>query len=173
MMVSVDTGLFGFCHAMAHRELGTIGPSDSRPVDLALGRAFFGLRFRVDMAGGTLGFASGRPAGGVRLPVTEIGGRPTFAVGIGAGTPAQAMLDTARGPVRIARAFAERRGISVGAGKARLPLLSLGGRRFADVEAEVDPADGAPDLAIGTSILRRFVITTAFLDGEIWLEPKE
>jgi predicted aspartyl protease len=173
-MIHVELGLFGFGHAMEQRELGTLGPSDSRPLDLAIGRRpFTVIRTRIDMAGGTLGIAAGLPARGVRLPITEIAGRPTFAVGIGPGASAQAMLDTAHGPVRIARAFAQRSGLAGEAGKVRLPLLSLGGRSFADVEAEVDPADGAPDLAIGTSILRRFVITTAFLDGEIWLEPIE
>jgi predicted aspartyl protease len=172
--VGVDVGLFGFGHTMPHRELGTLGPSDPRPLDLALGRSMFTVPdFRIDMAAGTLGFSPGWPAHGVRLPITEINGRPTFAVGLGGGATTPAMLDTAHGPVRIARALAERRGLVVQAGRVRLPEISLGGRAFTDVEAEVDPAEDAPDLTIGTSILRRFIITTAFVDGEIWLEPVE
>jgi len=173
-MISVDVVLFAFGHSMEHRELGPIGPSDRRPLDLALGRGMFAVpNFRIDLAAGTLGFSPGWPAHGVRLPITEIGDRPTFAVGLGAGAPARAMLDTAHGPVRISRAFAERRGLGADAATVRLPELSLGGRTFADVEAEIDLAAGAPDLAIGTSILRHFIITTAFADGEIWLEPVE
>ena len=51
--------------------------------------------------------------------------------------------------------------------------LVIAGREYRDVQAAIDPGETAPDLDVGTSMLRDFIITTDFAGGAIWLEPRE
>jgi hypothetical protein len=170
--VSVEMGLFGFGWTMPHRELGPIGGATNRPLDLMIGRdMLIPLPYRIDIAGGTLSLGRGSPARGVRLPVAGAEeGRPTFAVTIGA-TEARAMIDTGHERVRISRAFARRANLAGTERAAIIPELSVAGLAFRDVAASID-ADLPADIALGTSILRHFVVTTGYVDGAIWLEPK-
>ena len=48
----------------------------------------------------------------------------------------------------------------------------MGGEEFRNVEAGVDALENAGDLNIGTSILRRFVVTTDFAGKTVYLAKR-
>jgi hypothetical protein len=53
-----------------------------------------------------------------------------------------------------------------------LKTLEVGGRTFENVRAAIDDTATAADVNIGTSILRRFLITTDYPQHALWLAPR-
>lgn len=162
-----------------------------RPVEMLLGRDLFDhARLRLDLAGGTLTIASGRPRG-VRLPLGEFRGIPTVPAAVEGHEPVATVLDTGNGTeLLVGRAYAERIGLLApgrlverssggGLGGARnrdiviLRSFTIAGRTFRNVRAAIDPGETASDLNIGTAILRRFILTTDFAGHQVWLEPRQ
>jgi hypothetical protein len=50
---------------------------------------------------------------------------------------------------------------------------SVAGRKFANLDAAVDPNPSASDVNIGVSLPRHFLITTDFSQHAVWLEPRK
>lgn len=164
-----------------------------RPLDMILGREVFDAApLFIDIEARTVTtLAAGEGRRGVRLPLGEHRGTPTVPAAVEGHEPVQAVFDIGNGSeVLVGRAYAERIGLTApdrivertsggGLGGARerdivvLRSLVVAGREFRDVRAAIDPGPTASDLNIGTSILRRFVITTDFPQRAIWLEPRE
>jgi hypothetical protein len=152
---------------------------------MILGRELFdSARLRVDISGRSVEVVSKDTAPpGTRLGLTAHAGIESIPVIVN-GTPAQAEFDLGNGSgVLISRAFADRlhlkaigqrSGGGIG-GKlvrdmVRIGSLEVAGRTFRDVEAAVDDQPNANDLNIGTSILKKFLITADFADRSVWLQ---
>lgn len=164
-----------------------------RNVDVILGRELFETgRLLIDIEGGILTALGGNaPPPGRWMQVREHRGVPTVTVEVEDQPPVQAAFDLGNGSeVLVGRAYAERIGLTApgriverrsggGLGGALerdivvLRNLRIAGREFRDVPAAIDPGETASDVNIGTSILRRFVITTDFPQRAVWLEPRE
>lgn len=179
-------------HNVAIIDLGEVSTRlVGRPVDMILGRELFDrAKLRIDIARGTIDMAETVPAAGIRLPIGEHRGNPTIPVSVEGGEPVQAVFDLGNGSdVLIGKAYAERLGLTapervierrigggIGGGAERdivaIDSLTLAGREFRNVRAAIVDNERAPDLNVGTSILRHFLITTDFPDGAVWLEPR-
>jgi len=163
-----------------------------RPVALILGREIFDkARLRIDIERGTIAAVprSRRPRG-QRLPLATARGVETMPASIEGLPPAAAEFDLGNGSeVLVGRAYAERTGLlapdrvvgradggGIGGRISRevvmLRTLTLAGRTFENVRAAIDPTGTAPDLNVGTSILRHFIITADFAEHALWLEPR-
>jgi hypothetical protein len=53
-----------------------------------------------------------------------------------------------------------------------LSNLEVGGVKFENVRAAIDPQDSAGEVNIGTGILRRFVLVIDFSDHAVWLKAR-
>jgi len=161
------------------------------PVSFILGRELFdAARLRIDIDGGTLQvLAPHTPLHGIGLPLTEHAGIESMPATV-EGIAAAADFDLGNGTdILIGKAFAsshglldaahlvgKRRGGGIGGEidrqVVRLHTLEVGGMRFTEVEAQVDPMSNAGELNLGVRILRRFIIVTDYSQHRLWLEPR-
>ncbi len=179
-------------------EVGIVDLSDvgarliGGPLPVILGREYFdAARLEVDINGGHIRVLgkSGVPRG-VRLPLTGQRGIETVPAAIENHPPTAAAFDLGNGgAVLVGAAYAKSLGL-LGAGKAlakesgggiggqvnrtafTLASLTLAGRTFPNVAAEIDETDSATDLNVGVSILQHFLITTDFAGRAVWLDPR-
>ena len=176
--VYVELPVMGFGRPMTPSDLAArYGGVHGRHVDMVIGQEFFLLRLRIDIDGGTYRRLDRARPQGVRLHLGIDRGVPTIPVTLGSQVPVAAIFDLGSGDVvRIGRAYGIRVGLiprEPGAeGTVVLPSLTIAGRTFRDVTAVIDSAEGAADLDLGVPLLRRFIITTDYLDNAIWLEPR-
>ncbi len=160
-----------------------------RPIDLVVGREIFDAAWLViDIAGLTIGrMGVGAAPRGIELPLVEARGVMGMPVTIEATPTAGAEFDLGNGTgVLLSRAFAARAGLSdgrplttalgggLGGAKPRTGLmlesLTLAGRRFEALHADIDDAPDAPDANIGVGLLQHFRITCDFSGRRLWLE---
>ena len=162
------------------------------PVDAILGREIFdAARLSIDIEGGRISVVGRDQAPrGARLDLVTEHGIETVAVRVESGEPVRATFDLGNGShVLVSAALAKRlrflsdgrkvvteRGGGLG-GEAdrqvfKLRELEIAGRKFADLEAAVDPNPSASDVNIGVSVLRHFQITTDYSQHAVWLEPR-
>jgi len=160
-----------------------------RPIDLVVGREIFdAARLFVDIGGGTIGpLAPAAPPKGVELPLIEERGLMLLPVSVEGGAPVSAEFDLGNGTgVILSRRFARQAGLldgrpvttalggGLGGAKPRrsivLKRLSLAGRSFANLRADIDDAPDAHDANIGVGVLQHFRITTDFAHKKLWLE---
>ncbi|WP_421839472.1 retropepsin-like aspartic protease [Novosphingobium sp.] len=161
------------------------------PIDVILGRDYFDLvRLEIDIDARRLRpLAPDEPARGLLFPLKTAFGVETIIVNA-EGHGAEATIDLGNGgnPM-VSRAFAahigafndgramgKSRGGGTGGEAERvhfiLKALSIGPKNFVDIPVIVDVGEGATDMNIGTSILRRFVVTTDFANHQVWRLPK-
>lgn len=163
-----------------------------RPVEFILGRDIFdAARLQIDIEGGRLAAVPrSRAPNGERLDLVTERGVETFPVSVEGGAPVRAEFDLGNGSeVLVGRAYAERIGLltggrivgrsdggGIGGRVSRdivvLKSLNIGSRRFDNVRAAIDSTGHAGDVNVGTSILRRFLITADFTQHALWLEPR-
>jgi predicted aspartyl protease len=157
-----------------------------RPTRAIIGRELFdAARIEVDIAAGQVRTVDRtREPRGQRLPLTRQHGIEAVPVTVG-GVPALADVDLGNGTgVLVSEALADRlrlqstgtaKGGGIGGEITRrtivLPSLTLAGRTFRNVPAQIDATPNAGDLNIGTSILGHFLMTADFSQRTLWLAP--
>ena len=158
-----------------------------RPTQAIVGRELFdAARLQIDLNGGKIAAVSKDKAPrGVKLPLTAhagIEGVPVKANGLAA----QAEFDLGNGSdVMISRdmvkklklkILGKRAGGGIGGSiqrdHVRITTLEVAGRKFRNVDANIDDQASHNDLNVGTKILKNFVITTDFTDRAVWLQPR-
>jgi len=164
---------------------------NGRPIAMVLGRNFFDQgRWAIDLRRATIAAAPrSRPPAGVRLPLSTRRGLETLAVQVEGHPAVPAVFDLGNGnEVLIGAAYAARIGVlrdgrqqgahaggGIGGAITRtsviLRWIDVGGVRFRNVNASIDPTDSAEDLNIGTSILRHFRMTVDYPQHRLWLAP--
>ena len=177
---------------LTDREIAVLNLSDvstrliKRPTMAIFGRELFdAARLRIDIERGAIEAlsANSMPAG-QRLALTAHAGIESAPVKVN-GISAAADFDLGNGgDVLVSAAFAKRLrlkllGAKAGGGiggsiqrqQVRLASLTIAGRTFRNVPAQVDPLANAGEVNIGTSILRQFVVTTDFGGHAIYLAP--
>lgn len=163
-----------------------------RPIEVVLGREFFDAgRLRIDLRAARIASLSRRakPAG-ARFKLTTLHGIETFPASVEGHAPAAAHFDLGNGgDVLIGKAYADRIGLTApgrivgrraGGGLGgeiqrdivTLKTLRIGTETFTDVQAAIDPGEGAADINIGTSILAHFLIVTDFPQHALWLQRR-
>lgn len=160
-----------------------------RPVEVVLGREIFDAApLLIDIRAGVVRRLGARePRRGVMLPLTEANGQKLMPVSIEGGAPVQADFDLGNGTgVLVGRAYARRAGLLDGrpvqtldggglggaCKRERIVLkrLTLAGRTFTDVTADIDDSDKASDANIGVGLLQHFRIAADFAGGRLWLD---
>lgn len=157
-----------------------------RPTRAIIGRELFdAARIEVDIAAGQVRTVDRtREPRGQRLPLTRQHGIEAVPVTV-SGVPALADVDLGNGTgVLVSEALADRlrlqstgtaKGGGIGGEITRrtivLPSLTLAGRTFRNVPAQIDATPNAGDLNIGTSILGHFLMTADFSQRTLWLAP--
>ncbi len=161
-------------------------------LDAVLGREIFdAARLAIDIDGHRIAVVPrDREPRGVRLDLVSEHGVETLPVTVESSGPVRATYDLGNGGrVLIGRGFARlmhllddgrkvaiEQGGGLGGGLDRqvvtLKSLEVAGHRFENVEAAIDPNDGASDVNIGVSILRHFRMTSDFAQKAVWLESK-
>jgi hypothetical protein len=159
-----------------------------RPTRAIVGREIFDAGpIRIDLARFAVqALDEGAVPRGVKVPLTGHNGIETVPVTLGAES-AQAVLDFGNGTgVMIGKELAEKlklkvigklKGGGIGGEIERdvvnLPVLTLAGKSFHDVEASIDETTSRAELNIGTPILKHFVVTADFKGRSAWFEPVE
>ena len=159
-----------------------------RPTRAIVGREVFDAApIRIDLDRGDVrALARTQVPAGTKLPLTEQGGIETVPVTLGP-TKAQAVLDFGNGTgVMIGKELASQLGLTpvarmkgggIGGEIERdvvlIPLLTLAGRQFRNVQASVDATSSRAELNVGTPILKSFVVTADFKGRAAWFEPVE
>jgi predicted aspartyl protease len=161
-----------------------------RPIRAIIGRELFdAARIEVDMAGREVRTVDrAHEPRGQRLPLTRQHGIEAVPVTVGT-IEALADLDFGNGTaVLVSQALADRlklqptgtaRGGGIGGEITRktviLPSLTIAGRTFRHVPAQIDATPNAGELNIGTSILRHFLVTADYSQRAVWLaaQPTE
>lgn len=163
-----------------------------RRIDAILGREIFdAARLSIDIEGRHISvIGRDHEPRGTRLELITEHGVETVPVRVEDGDPVRATFDLGNGShVLIGTALATRmclltdgrrltseRGGGLGGERERpvfrLHTLEVGGRKFTNVEASVDPNPSASDVNIGVSVLRHFRITTDFASHAVWLDPR-
>jgi Retroviral aspartyl protease. len=158
---------------------------------IILGREFFDAgAVRIDIAGGKIHrLAAGADPAGVKLPLTSHRGIESLPCKV-EGVATEADIDLGNGSeVLIGKAFAEQHGLlapgrvvehkeggGIGGAVVRdivvLSSLEVGGVKFENVRAAIDPQPTAGAVNIGTSILRRFVLVIDYPGRAVWFEPR-
>jgi Aspartyl protease len=158
-----------------------------RPTMVVIGRDLFdAARLRIDIAAGRIDTVTTKSEPtGVRLELTEHAGVESMPV-TADGERVQAEFDLGNGskPL-ISRALANRLHLKtiaheLGGGIGGplmhdivvLKRLDVAGVRFRNVGAAIDDQSNANDLNLGTSVLKRFLITTDFSRKAVWLKPR-
>jgi hypothetical protein len=156
---------------------------------VVLGRELFdAARVEIDISRGTIRSldAAVEPKG-IKLPLTSHHGVESLPCRV-EGVATMADLDLGNGSeVLIGKTFAEQHGLldpgrvverkfggGIGGTVVRdiivLESLEVAGVKFENVRAAIDATDGAGEINIGTSILRRFVLTVDYAERAVWLE---
>ena len=160
-----------------------------RPIDLIVGREIFDAdRLCIDIRQRTIRrLAASEQSRGVELTLNDQSGLMLMPVSVEGGAPIGAEFDLGNGTgVILSRRYAEKAGLfdgrvvttsmggGLGGAKTRqglvLKSLTVAGRRFADLKADIDDAPDAHDANIGISVLQHFRITTDFAGHRLWLE---
>ncbi len=161
------------------------------PLPAILGRELFDAgRLFIDVGAGEIGWVSADAIPpGMELPLSSERGVETFPCSVEGRQPIQAVFDLGNGSnVLIGAAYAratgiltdgreitEERGGGIGGERVRqrlvLASLDFAGRRFENITAVVDDADGAAAINLGVSLLGQFRIVTDFAERRIWLAP--
>lgn len=157
-----------------------------RPTQAIVGRELFdAARLRIDInraAISTVDKAAAPP--GRKLVLTGHAGIEDIPVRAN-GVAAQAEFDLGNGSdVMISRDLAKKLNLKIlgkksggGIGGAiqrdyvRLGTLEVAGRKFRNLNANIDDQPNHSDMNVGTSILKNFLITTDFKDRAVWLAP--
>ena len=156
-----------------------------RPTQAIVGRELFdAARLTFDLPAGTIAHAAPdiEPRG-KRVNLTAHAGIESIPVTVN-GVQAQAEFDLGNGSdVMVSRAMAKRLGLKVTGQKAGggiggeikrdmvvLKRLDVAGATFRNLPAAIDDQASANDLNIGTSVLKKFRITTDFKQRAVWLE---
>lgn len=158
-----------------------------RATSVVVGRDLFdAARLRIDIEHGQIeAIAKKSLPPGPKLGLTRhaaVEGIPVTAD----GQQVQAEFDLGNGSdVLISRALVKKLNLRVIGRKAgggigglierdivRLRTLDVAGKRFRNVPAAIDDQPSANDLNLGTSILKRFLITTDFSAKAVWLDPR-
>jgi predicted aspartyl protease len=171
---------------VGHRLMG-------KRIDAILGREIFdAARLSIDISGGRIAvLSSNTEPRGVRLDLVSEHGLETVPVRVEGGHPVRASFDLGNGSrVLLGSGFATKmgfltdrrqitteRGGGLGGESIRqvitLRSIEIGGRRFSDVSAAIDPQPSASDVNIGVRLLRHFDITTDFAAHSVWLAPRK
>jgi hypothetical protein len=162
----------------------------ARDLRIVLGREFFDAGpVRVDIAGGTIHqVEAGADPAGVKLALTAHRGIESLPCKV-EGVDTEADIDLGNGSeVLIGKAFAAKHGLlepgrvvehkeggGIGGAVMRdivvLSSLEVGGVKFENVRAAIDPQPTAGDVNIGTSILRKFVLVIDYPGRAVWFQP--
>jgi Aspartyl protease len=162
----------------------------ARDLRIVLGREFFDAGpVRIDIAGGTIHkVGPGDDPAGVKLPLTAHRGIESLPCKV-EGVDTEADIDLGNGSeVLIGKAFAEKNGLlkpgrvvehkeggGIGGAVTRdivvLSSLEVGGVKFENVRAAIDPQPTAGEVNIGTSILRKFVLVIDYPGRAVWFQP--
>ncbi len=160
------------------------------PLPVILGREYFdATRLAIDIDGGTIRVLEKNEAPhGARLSLTTERGIETLPLSIEGHAPVGAAFDLGNGgDVLVGAAYAKSLGLlSDGRTVARKPgggtggailrpsfalkTLTIAGKTFRDVPAQLDETDSATALNIGVPVLRNFRIATDFADRAVWLD---
>ena len=158
-----------------------------RPTEVVVGRELFDAeRLRIDIAGGRIEAVDRKASPvGRRLPLNSQHGVEAIPATVN-GTEVKAEFDLGNGSgILISRDLVNRLrlksiGHKAGGGiggqverdLVRLASLEIAGVSMRNLTAAVDDQSNAADLNVGTSVLKRFVITTDYKDRAVWLSPR-